>query len=189
MACELHLNQAVYLKKKSMDLTVRRTLGDPQPKPFQCNDGLQSRKCASKEERKIHGEDSGDSSSMKARVSLDGREVWVCVYVYSQAPIRHITFLSLRISSSNKPVKLTPWASRTFSPNAGQTGQTSPLFSIPLKLSHLERLTTPSFILEPFPGGASFPMISPFSACFCIAYKCHHHIIYYTLWEQLASMG
>ena len=49
-----------------------------------------------------------------------------------QALMRHTIFLSLRSISSKKLVMMTLWASPAFYPDAGWSGQASPLFSMPL---------------------------------------------------------
>ena len=43
---------------------------------------------------------------------------------------------------------MTLWASPAFYPDVGWSGQASPLFSVPLLLSHLKRFASPCLILE-----------------------------------------
>jgi hypothetical protein len=84
------------------------------------------------------------------------QEVWQKLglgHVFWQAPVRHVPLLNLTPSSWKKLARLALRASPVFSPDTGQTGQVGCL--LPLKCSHLERLTTPCFTLEPFPGDHS----------------------------------
>ena len=106
---------------------------------------------ARKEERKLREEDAGGASGPGQEWAWWKGGLVLCILrgpLTRSVPQPETQLLKQAGEADSR-------ASLAFSPDAGQTGQASPLFSMPLKRSHLERLTTPCLMWEPFPGGVS----------------------------------